>query len=129
MRPGGTSGRPALAGRALGLPRPGRVHDAVRLLGHRAAQLLLALAHAKHVADAHDNAGGTEKQAFEVIDEKVRGNTIEVLERTKRDKILPREAAVQMARERVGNAMQYQRFNSGRRFKKPGVKPVFRAVS
>ena len=81
------------------------------------------------ICAAVEYAGGTEKQAFEVIDEKVRGNTIEVLERTKRDKILPREAAVQMARERVGNAMQYQRFNSGRRFKKPGVKPVFRAVS
>ena len=81
------------------------------------------------ICAAVEYAGGTEKQAFEVIDEKVRGNTIEVLERTKRDKILPREAAVQMARERVGKAMQYQRFNSGRRFKQPGVKPVFRAVS
>ncbi len=81
------------------------------------------------ICAAVEYAGGTEKQAFQVIDEKVRGNTLETLERTRRDKILPREAAVQMARERVGNAMKYQRFNSGRGFKQPGVKTIVRAVS
>ena len=72
---------------------------------------------------------GTEGQVFEVIDEKVRGNTTEVLERTRRDKVLPREAAVQIARERVAKAMQYQRFTLRRRLQESGVKPVFRAVS
>lgn len=83
------------------------------------------------ICAAVEYAGGSEKQAFQVIDEKVRGNTAETLERTKRDKILPREAAVQMARERVTAAMQYQRFHrpvSGRGPKQPGVKPVVRAV-
>ncbi len=81
------------------------------------------------ICAAVEYAGGTESQAFRVIEQKVRSNTAEVLERTRRDRILPREAAVQMARERVSNAMQYQRFHSGRRPKQPGVKPVVRAVS
>jgi len=81
------------------------------------------------ICAAVEYAGGTEAQVFDIIDEKIRGNTIEVLERTRRDKIPPREAAVQMARERVTSAMRYQRFNSGRGPQQPGVKPVFRAVS
>ena len=81
------------------------------------------------ICAAVEYAGGTEGQVYDVIDEKVRGNTTEVLERTRRDKVLPREAAVQMARERVATAMQYQRFTSRRRLQESGVKPVFRAVS
>ena len=81
------------------------------------------------ICAAVEFAGGTEREAFRVIDEKVRANTAETLERTRRDKILPREAAVRMARERVYSAMQYQRFGSRRRLQEPGVKPVFRAVS
>jgi glutamate dehydrogenase/leucine dehydrogenase len=83
------------------------------------------------ICAAVEYAGGTEKHVFQVIDEKVRGNTAETLDRTKRDKILPREAAVQMARERVTAAMQYQRFHrpaSGRGPKQPGVEPVVRAI-
>ena len=75
------------------------------------------------ICAAVEYAGGTREQAFRVIDEKVRGNTVETLERTRR------EAAVQMARERVTKAMQYQRFSSRRRLQESGVKPVFRAVS
>jgi glutamate dehydrogenase (NAD(P)+) len=48
---------------------------------------------------------------FGIIDEKVRENTVETLERMQRGEILPRAAAVAMARERVAKAMQYQRFN------------------
>lgn len=81
------------------------------------------------ICAAVEYAGGTAGQVFGIIDEKIRGNTIEVLQRTRRDKILPREAAVQMAKERVTSAMRYQRFNSGRGLQEPGVKPVFRAVS
>ena len=73
--------------------------------------------------------GGTEREVFPIIDEKVRGNTAEMLERMKSGRKLPREAAVEMARERVGAAMQYQRFNSGRRLQKSGVDFVMRAVS
>ena len=54
--------------------------------------------------------GGTQSQVFPIIDEKVRANTEETLERSQRDGNLPREAATQMARERLAAAMQYRRF-------------------
>jgi hypothetical protein len=73
--------------------------------------------------------GGTEAQVFPIIDEKIRGNTAEMLERMKDGRILPRQAAVAMARERVGAAMQYQRFNAGRRLKPANEDIVLRAAS
>ena len=63
------------------------------------------------ISAAVEYGGGTEGQVFGIIDEKVRSNTTETLERMKRDNVLPREAAVAMARERVAKAMNYQRFN------------------
>ena len=63
------------------------------------------------ITAAVEYGGGTEGQVFDIIDEKVRSNTTETLERMKRDNVLPREAAVAMARERVAKAMNYQRFN------------------
>jgi glutamate dehydrogenase (NAD(P)+) len=54
--------------------------------------------------------GGTEAQAFQTIDEKIRANTAEVLDRAKRGNILPRAAAVAMAGERVRNAMGLRRW-------------------
>ena len=81
------------------------------------------------ICAAVEYSGGTSKQAFEIIDEKVRGNTAEMLERTKRDKVLPRVAAVAMARERVCAAMKYQRFNGPRGPQAPGTDFVIRAVS
>ncbi|MDH3374964.1 MAG: Glu/Leu/Phe/Val dehydrogenase [Gammaproteobacteria bacterium] len=81
------------------------------------------------ICAAVEYGGGTQGQVFPIIDEKVRGNTAETLERMKSGGILPREAAVAMARERVGAAMRYQRFNSRGGLKKPGVDFVMRAVS
>ena len=81
------------------------------------------------ICAAVEYGGGTEREVFPIIDEKVRGNTAEMLDRMKRGRMLPREAGVEMARERVGAAMQYQRFNSGRRLQKSGVDFVMRAVS
>lgn len=52
---------------------------------------------------------GTEHQAFEVIEEKIRANTVSVLDAARRDAISPRDAAVQMARARVEEAMRYRR--------------------
>jgi len=63
------------------------------------------------ICAAVEYAGGTEAQVFEVIDEKVRNNTAETLERMRSGQILPRAAAVAMARERVCSAMRYERFN------------------
>ncbi len=53
--------------------------------------------------------GGTQSQALETIEEKIRTNTSEMLERMNTEKIVPREAAIQMARRRVEEAMQYHR--------------------
>lgn len=54
--------------------------------------------------------GGTQTQAFQIIDEKIRANTAEVLERAERKNVLPRAAAVAMAEERVRRAMALQRW-------------------
>lgn len=49
--------------------------------------------------------GGTENDAFGQISAKIHRNTREVLTRSRDDKVLPREAAVRLARERVLAAM------------------------
>jgi len=54
--------------------------------------------------------GGTQSQAFENIEEKIRTNTRAVLEAMRRRKVTPREAAIDLARERVVKAMSYRRF-------------------
>jgi glutamate dehydrogenase (NAD(P)+) len=54
--------------------------------------------------------GGTETQAFAMIEEKVRANTRAVLERAKAENMRPREAAVALARERVVKAQSLRRF-------------------
>jgi glutamate dehydrogenase (NAD(P)+) len=54
--------------------------------------------------------GGTETQAFQTIDEKIRKNTAEVLERSERQNILPRAAATALAAERVEKAMALRRW-------------------
>ena len=54
--------------------------------------------------------GGTEGQAFQAIDEKIRANTAEILDRAKHYAILPRAAAIAMAAERVEKAMSLRRW-------------------
>jgi glutamate dehydrogenase (NAD(P)+) len=54
--------------------------------------------------------GGTETQAFRVIEDKTRTNTDEVLTRAERENCLPREAAIRMAEERVASAMRLGRW-------------------
>jgi glutamate dehydrogenase/leucine dehydrogenase len=53
--------------------------------------------------------GGSEAQAFEQIAQKIRHNTEEVLNRSKREKVEPRRAAVALAGERVQTAMAFRR--------------------
>ena len=53
--------------------------------------------------------GGTEAGAFEAIAEKIRRNTEEVLERSRASGVLPRQAAEELARERVLEATGYRR--------------------
>ncbi len=53
--------------------------------------------------------GGSESQAREGIQERIRANVAEVLDRVARDGLLPRGAAETMARARVAEAMTYRR--------------------
>jgi glutamate dehydrogenase/leucine dehydrogenase len=55
--------------------------------------------------------GGTKNQAFTEIAEKMRENTRAVLEKAREEGILPREAALILAQERVREAMSYRRAN------------------
>jgi glutamate dehydrogenase (NAD(P)+) len=63
------------------------------------------------ICAAVEYAGGRKRDAVRAIDEKVRANTAEMLERAEREQIPPRAAAVKMARERVDAAMTYTRFD------------------
>jgi glutamate dehydrogenase/leucine dehydrogenase len=53
--------------------------------------------------------GGTQRQAFDTIEEKIRQNTQVVLEASRAEAILPRAAANDLARRRVEQAMAYRR--------------------
>jgi glutamate dehydrogenase/leucine dehydrogenase len=53
--------------------------------------------------------GGTQSQAFQTIEEKIRANTEEVLANSKKSGMLPRQAAVELAEARVIKAMAYRR--------------------
>ncbi len=55
--------------------------------------------------------GGTQKQAFETIEEKVRENTRAVLELAQAHSQMPVEAALSLAKQRVAEAMAYRRVN------------------
>jgi glutamate dehydrogenase (NAD(P)+) len=54
--------------------------------------------------------GGTQTQALQAIEEKIRTNTTEVLDSSRRQGILPRQAAVAMAGERIRKAMKFRRW-------------------
>lgn len=53
--------------------------------------------------------GGTQKRAFETIEEKIRENTHEVLELARAHSQIPAEAALSLAKQRVAEAMAYRR--------------------
>jgi glutamate dehydrogenase (NAD(P)+) len=53
--------------------------------------------------------GGTETQAFATIEEKIGANTEEVLADAKKRSTLPRQAAVELATQRVKKAMGYRK--------------------
>ena len=53
--------------------------------------------------------GGTERQAFERIDEQIRANTRAVLVAAQRDGVMPRTAAEELAARRVRDAMAFRR--------------------
>ncbi|MEM7584544.1 MAG: Glu/Leu/Phe/Val dehydrogenase [Acidobacteriota bacterium] len=53
--------------------------------------------------------GGTQKQAFETIEEKIKENTGAVLELARSHSQIPAEAALTLAKQRVSEAMAYRR--------------------
>ena len=53
--------------------------------------------------------GGTQAQAFAAMEERIRANTRETLERARAEGALPRDAATRMARARICEAMRYRR--------------------
>ncbi len=63
------------------------------------------------ICAAMEYAGASESAAFETIAEKLRNNTEEVLEKTTKQGMLPREAAMEMAVARVKKSMSYRRWN------------------
>ena len=63
------------------------------------------------ICAAVEHQGGTQRQAFETIEEKIRHNTQAVLEASRAQAILPRAAANELARRRVERAMGYRRWS------------------
>ncbi|MBX3416531.1 MAG: Glu/Leu/Phe/Val dehydrogenase [Pirellulaceae bacterium] len=55
--------------------------------------------------------GGTKTAAFQEIEEKMKENTHIVLKKASSEKLKPREAALELAKERVREAMSYRRAN------------------
>jgi glutamate dehydrogenase (NAD(P)+) len=63
------------------------------------------------ICAAMEYQGANQSAAMAAIEEKLRYNTMEVLNIAKRDQILPREAAMAMARKRIDRAMSFRRWN------------------
>jgi glutamate dehydrogenase (NAD(P)+) len=63
------------------------------------------------ICAAEEYRGGTQRGAFDYIDERVRANTRAVLEESRRSQTLPRAAALALAERRVREAMQLKRWH------------------
>ena len=63
------------------------------------------------ICAAMEYHGSTQSAALQSIEEKLRRNTEQVLETARRKQILPRQAAMAMAEERVRKAMSFRRWS------------------
>jgi glutamate dehydrogenase (NAD(P)+) len=63
------------------------------------------------ICAAVEYRGGTRTAAFEMIAERIRANTDQVLEQARCAKLPPRQAAEDMALRRVRSAMRYRRWS------------------
>jgi glutamate dehydrogenase (NAD(P)+) len=63
------------------------------------------------ICAAMEYHGSTQSAALQSIEEKLRRNTEQVLETARHKKILPRQAAMAMAEERVRKAMGFRRWS------------------
>ncbi len=61
------------------------------------------------ICAAVEFAGGTQISAFQTIEEKIGHNTKEILQIVRESGVTPRDAATNMAKERVRTAMRYRR--------------------
>ncbi len=57
------------------------------------------------ICGAVEYHGGTQAAAFTQIAEKIRGNSQEILKRSREENIEPRQAALELVRERLKSAM------------------------
>jgi len=55
--------------------------------------------------------GASQAAALQTIEEKLRRNTGQVLATSKQQQILPREASMELAMQRVRRAMSFRRFS------------------
>ena len=62
------------------------------------------------ICAAMEYRGSSQSAALETIEEKLRRNTEQVLKASKEEQILPREASMQIAVQRVEKAMSFRRF-------------------
>ena len=63
------------------------------------------------ICAAMEYHGASQRAALETIEEKLRHNTLQVLETARRQQILPREASMEMAMQRVNRAMNFRRYS------------------
>jgi len=63
------------------------------------------------ICAAMEYRGASESAVFATIADKVRRNTQEVLERSRCEGVLPRQAAIELAEQRVRTAMGYRRWS------------------
>jgi glutamate dehydrogenase (NAD(P)+) len=63
------------------------------------------------ICAAMEYHGASQAAALQTIEEKLRRNTEQVLEVSKREQILPREASMELAMQRVRQAMSFRRFS------------------
>lgn len=64
------------------------------------------------ICAAMEYKGSSESAVLDAIEEKLRRNTEQVLVRADKENILPRDAAVELALERVRKAMSFRRFST-----------------
>jgi glutamate dehydrogenase (NAD(P)+) len=63
------------------------------------------------ICAAMEYQGASQSAALQVIEEKLRRNTAQVLESSTRQQILPREAAMDLAMQRIERAMSFRRYS------------------
>jgi glutamate dehydrogenase (NAD(P)+) len=63
------------------------------------------------ICAAMEYNGASEAAALQTIEEKLRRNTKQVLDASRREQILPREASMELAMQRISRAMSFRRYS------------------